>query len=75
MLPAGSNPYCVRTRRRFPSALLPGISMAIPAVVSAYPDVLTAWAYAAMLNNEPRRRDSYDHLCRLSGAGSNNNRE
>jgi hypothetical protein len=65
----------MRTRRRFPSARLPGIGIAIPAVVSAYPDKLTTWAYAAMLNKEPGRRDSYHHLCCLDDAGSNNNRE
>ena len=75
MLPPGRDPYCVRTRRRFPSTRLPGIGIAIPAVVSAYPDMLTAWAYAAMLNKEPRRRNAYHHFCRLNDARSNNNRE
>jgi hypothetical protein len=65
----------MRTGRRFPSARLPGIGIAIPAVVSAYPDMLTAGAYTAMLNNQPRRRDLYHHLCCLNDAGSNNNRE
>ncbi len=44
VLPAGSNPYSMRTRRRFPSAGLPGIGVAIPTVVSAYPDMLWTWA-------------------------------
>jgi hypothetical protein len=31
--------------------------------------------WAALLNNEPGRGDCHHHLCRLDGAGSNNNRE
>jgi hypothetical protein len=44
-------------------------------MVSTYPDMLTTWAHAAMLNKEPWRRDSDDHLCCLDDARSNNNRE
>lgn len=75
VLPAGSNPYGMRTRRRFPSAGLPCIGISIPAVVSAYPDMLTAWPRAAMLNKEPRRCDLYHHFCCLDDAGSNRNGE
>ena len=75
MLPAGSNPHRMRTRRRFPSASLPCIGISIPTVVSAYPDMLTAWPRAAMLNKEPRRCDLYHHFCCLDDAGSNRNGE
>jgi hypothetical protein len=75
MLPAGSNPHCARTRRRFPSAGLPGIGIAVPAMISAYPDMLTTRPYATLLNKEPWRRDSYHYFRCLDDAGSYNNRE
>jgi hypothetical protein len=75
VLPARRNPYGMRTRWRFPAALLPGIGVAIPTVVSPDPDVLTTWANAAMLNNEPGRRDLYYHLRCLSDACSYSNRK
>jgi hypothetical protein len=75
VLPAGSNPYGMRTRRRFPSAGLPCIGISIPAVISADPNMLTTWPRATVLNKEPRRRDLHHHFCCLDDAGSYNNRE
>lgn len=47
----GSNPNRMGAWRRFPAARLPTIGIAIPAVVSAYPDVSPAWSNTTMLPN------------------------
>jgi hypothetical protein len=41
---------------------LPGVSIAVPTVISADPDMLSAGTNAAMLYDRSRRRDSYYHF-------------
>jgi hypothetical protein len=59
---SGSYPYRVRAWRRFPMACLPTIGVAIPAVVTANPDVLPAWAYCPAFPDADRGPKSYYDL-------------
>jgi hypothetical protein len=62
MLPPRSDPHSVRAWRRFPSACLPGVSITVPPVISADPDMLPAGTDAAMFHDSSRRRDFYDYF-------------
>ena len=63
---SGGNPYGMDAWRPFPPARLPGVSIAIPAVVSADPDVLPAWPSGTMLADANRgTKLNYDF--RMSG--------
>jgi hypothetical protein len=58
----GSNPSRADPWRRFPSAPLPGVGIAVPALISANPDVITAGAKRAVLPDANRRPEPYDHF-------------
>jgi hypothetical protein len=62
----GSNPNRMGAWRRFPAARLPTVGIAIPAVVSAYPDVSPARSHGSMLANT-NRGTKLDDDFRMSG--------
>jgi hypothetical protein len=70
VIPSRCHPVCTWTRRCFPPAPLPGISVSVPAVVSTYPDMLPAGGYAAMLDDHSRRCKLYDNFGGLNGRDS-----
>jgi hypothetical protein len=49
-----SDPYRMGARRLFPPARLPAVGIAIPAVVSAHPDMLPAWTSGTMFPDANR---------------------
>jgi hypothetical protein len=59
---SGSDPSRTGTWRRFPSARLPSVGIAIPAVISANPDMITAWAKGAVFPNADRWPKPYNDL-------------
>src|ERR1017187_9346903 len=52
---SGSNPSRTGAWRHFPPTRLPSVGVAIPAVISPNPDVISAWTKGAMLPNANRR--------------------
>jgi hypothetical protein len=63
---SGSNPFRTGARGFFPTAGLPGIGIAIPAVVSADPDMIAAGTNGPMLPYADRR-PKLDYDFRMSG--------
>jgi hypothetical protein len=63
---SGSNPYRMGAWRRFPAARLPTVGIAIPAVVSADPDVSAAWPSGTMLS-DANRGTKLNYDLRMSG--------
>jgi hypothetical protein len=62
----GSNPSHADTWRRFPPARLPSVGIAVPALISANPDVIMARAKRAVFPDANRRPKPYDHF-RMGG--------
>src|SRR5580704_7275266 len=56
MGPARGYPDGVGTRWDFPTARLPGVGMAVPAVVTADPDVIVTGTYYSVLHDRSGRR-------------------
>jgi hypothetical protein len=57
-----SNPYRMDAWRLFPSAGLPVIAVSFVAVVSAYPNMISAWTGRAVFMDADRRTKFYDDL-------------
>jgi hypothetical protein len=60
--PAMGNPMGMGMRRPNPSALLPGVSMAIPSLIAWGPNVSWSRRGNAGLDCGSRGRNSYDHV-------------
>jgi hypothetical protein len=63
---SGSNPSRTGAWRRFPAARLPSVGIAIPAVISANPDVIPAWPSSTMLA-KANRGTKLNYDLRMSG--------
>ena len=59
---SGSDPSRTGTWRRFPSARLPSVGIAVPALISPNPDVIMAWAKGAVLPDADRWSKPYNDL-------------
>jgi hypothetical protein len=68
MLVTRRHPYCMRAGREFPSARSPYIRIAVPAVITADPDVIPAWPHGAVLHDGMWRAGSYDYFISIGRA-------
>src|ERR1039457_5981375 len=67
--PAMCDPALVRLWRLFPSSLVPGVSVAIPTMVSGNPHMVTAGSPPAPLDVNPGRSDANPNLGRRGAPG------
>jgi hypothetical protein len=59
---SGSNPYRTGAWRLFPPPRLPGIGIAVVAMITPYPNMLPAWTRRAMFVDADRRPKPYYDL-------------